>query len=389
MIENPWQQGIYWRNFPIKPKHSLDFLEKHINRIRLNKKKYPFIIFTGIGRINFNFIYNNPQLLEFFKKNSLHLYLFEPVSYYFKDQEHTHSYYSEFHNSQNSLAYNSEFDSIDEFAADTGIKIFVHHCDYNFNSLYRKRYKNIIAICDDTFIKIHSMPPRDLDFQKDIKLKFWCVNGRYTPHRHLIMNYLANKDGDYVWRFQCDIEKLKDINWIEPAMPFDTFVENNQILNNSYFKIDRDFKKIKIEDINYTIAPSANNEFNMTMAKSISRSFCVIVNETRFAQPTGNISEKTFNAVNTLSPFVLVAPPRSLEYFKKLGFKTFSDFWDESYDLEENHTNRMLKIFETIDFINSKSINELKSMYQSMNKILNYNRKRMNSFHKKDVWLYE
>jgi hypothetical protein len=72
-------------------------------------------------------------------------------------------------------------------------------------------------------------------------------------------------------------------------------------------------------------------------------------------------------------PFVLGAPPYTLKLLKEHGFKTFSDFWDESYDSITVHEERLLKIFEVIDFINSKSIEELQEMYIQMKPILEHN----------------
>jgi predicted transcriptional regulator len=62
-----------------------------------------------------------------------------------------------------------------------------------------------------------------------------------------------------------------------------------------------------------------------------------------------------------------------LEYLRTFGFKTFDKWWDESYDIETNHHKRIIKIFEVIDYINSKSIEELKKIYSEMAEILNHN----------------
>jgi hypothetical protein len=70
---------------------------------------------------------------------------------------------------------------------------------------------------------------------------------------------------------------------------------------------------------------------------------------------------------------ILVAPPRTLEYLKTFGFKTFDRWWDESYDQEEDHEKRLMKIFDVIDFINSKSLEELKTIYEEMRGILEHN----------------
>ena len=72
-------------------------------------------------------------------------------------------------------------------------------------------------------------------------------------------------------------------------------------------------------------------------------------------------------------PFVLVAPVNTLKVLKDHGYKTFGDFWDESYDDIQNNEERLFKIFETIEFINSKSLEELQDMYNKMKPIIEHN----------------
>jgi hypothetical protein len=97
------------------------------------------------------------------------------------------------------------------------------------------------------------------------------------------------------------------------------------------------------------------------------------VTETRFAQPTANYSEKVYNAIFYKKPFILVAPPKTLQYMKEEGFRTFSDFWDESYDDIEIHQDRLFTIFNLIDQLNKKPIDELRNIYRQMIPILEHN----------------
>jgi hypothetical protein len=55
-----------------------------------------------------------------------------------------------------------------------------------------------------------------------------------------------------------------------------------------------------------------------------------------------------------------------------MGFRTFSDFWDEEYDGYEGR-DRYLKILKLIDNLATKSKNELESMYWDMQHILDWN----------------
>ena len=56
-----------------------------------------------------------------------------------------------------------------------------------------------------------------------------------------------------------------------------------------------------------------------------------------------------------------------------MGFKTFDQFWDESYDDCYDHEERMRKILKVIDYVDQKSIEELRLIYEQMTDILEHN----------------
>ena len=49
--------------------------------------------------------------------------------------------------------------------------------------------------------------------------------------------------------------------------------------------------------------------------------------------PSVNFSEKTFKAMLGMHPFFVLSQPKALWSLQQLGFKTFSDYWNEDYDL--------------------------------------------------------
>lgn len=62
-------------------------------------------------------------------------------------------------------------------------------------------------------------------------------------------------------------------------------------------------------------------------------------------------TEKTFKPVAMQHPFLLLACPGSLNAIKKMGFETFGEFWDESYDLIEDFDHRLLCVMNQIQHI--------------------------------------
>jgi hypothetical protein len=53
------------------------------------------------------------------------------------------------------------------------------------------------------------------------------------------------------------------------------------------------------------------------------------------------LSEKIFKPISNLQPFLVIGDYLTLAELKKLGFKTFSPFIDESYDNERDSYKRM------------------------------------------------
>ena len=133
------------------------------------------------------------------------------------------------------------------------------------------------------------------------------------------------------------------------------------------------------EKFGFYIPDGTFSSSNLDYKHTFDPCFVCIVNETRFAQPTANFSEKTLVAINYGKPFIIVGPPKTLKYLKKFGFKTFNKYWSEEYDKIENHSQRMAEIFKVIDYINSKSLDDLNDMYRDMSEILNHNRKILRS----------
>jgi hypothetical protein len=70
----------------------------------------------------------------------------------------------------------------------------------------------------------------------------------------------------------------------------------------------------------------------------------------------------------------------TLAELKRLGFKTFEPFIDESYDLEIDPKVRILKIEKEIEKLKNKSIEEIHEWYYSIKDILLHNQKHMYSF---------
>jgi hypothetical protein len=102
-----------------------------------------------------------------------------------------------------------------------------------------------------------------------------------------------------------------------------------------------------------------------------------LVSETTFAtlhNADGRfLTEKTFKSIASAHPFILVAPPRSMELLRNIGYKTFDGLIDESYDQEHNDGKRMTMIVDEVKRLCNLSESELDHFLIECAKICEYN----------------
>lgn len=105
------------------------------------------------------------------------------------------------------------------------------------------------------------------------------------------------------------------------------------------------------------------------------RSFVSLVSETLVENNVSFFSEKIYKPLSIGHPFILVGNPHSLSRLHSLGYKTFSKYWDESYDVELDWVTRIHKIMSILQQLQKLSDGEKISMRQDMNSILVHNQK--------------
>jgi len=88
-----------------------------------------------------------------------------------------------------------------------------------------------------------------------------------------------------------------------------------------------------------------------------------------------HLTEKVFKTIANKHPALLVSPPHSLIKLRELGYKTFSPWIDESYDLELNDSKRMLKVVAEIKRLCELKPNELSEFLNNVKPICEYNQK--------------
>ena len=92
-------------------------------------------------------------------------------------------------------------------------------------------------------------------------------------------------------------------------------------------------------------------------------------------------TEKIFKPVLTCRPFIVLGNKYYLRDLKqKFGFKTFNEYWDESYDDKDDIRDALPIITENLKYINSLSNTKLEELLYDMRDILKHNNKVAREF---------
>jgi hypothetical protein len=222
---------------------------------------------------------------------------------------------------------------------------------------------------------------KDLFQLKNREKKALMLNRRLRPHRLIILSLLQN-DGllnDTLSSF--DMEEML----YTPEAGLDLVsgggYDGNPYIEPQHYKNKmstgfRNLSKIKKRVVDYEDFQSIWG-FAFETKDIYEKTYFSIVPETLFYETGTYISEKTLKPIAHLHPFILVGRPGILKTLKSYGFKTFDEFWDESYDDIENNSDRIIKIYELIKSLITKSNEEWDEMMKKMFHILEYNRNHL------------
>lgn len=85
-------------------------------------------------------------------------------------------------------------------------------------------------------------------------------------------------------------------------------------------------------------------------------------------------TEKTARPLATKTPFLIMSAPNYIKNLRRLGFRSFGQFWDESYDYQQG-VQRVESIQRIIDDLAKLTQDQLQNLYQKMTPILEHNYK--------------
>lgn len=214
---------------------------------------------------------------------------------------------------------------------------------------------------------------KDLDVNKIRPYKFLCNNKTMTKEHRSSMAYFSIKydllnEGMFSFIQKLDKQTL--------TSQISKIIENPNV---EY--IDKIESILPYELDTHHLSTNEKTNFGATnnMKDWYSETYVNLVTETFFGRNVF-LSEKIFKPLSNLQPFIVLGDYATLAELKRLGFKTFEPFIDESYDLEIDPKERIKKIEIEIEKLKNKSIEEIHNWYYSIKDILLHNQKHMYSF---------
>jgi hypothetical protein len=247
----------------------------------------------------------------------------------------------------------------DKFNIDKSkITIYTHnflesHCDYNIVKQQLLHFKKFVDI--------------EFNTNKSSDLKHMiCLIGKINWNRMIIGSWLhCNFKDKIMMSFNYTHSDAEKLNSELTALNFysEKDLEDAVLfLKHTPLTIDNHFDAFN--DAGFIAQYQVINYYNQIFLDLVCETY--IMGETFF--PT----EKTFRPIKASTPFIVLGPKNYLQNLKSMGFKTFNQWWDESYDYCEG-AHRIDEIKKVITIIMSWPQEKLQQTLIEMKDILNHN----------------
>jgi len=182
------------------------------------------------------------------------------------------------------------------------------------------------------------------------------------------------------------LKLLDDFNDETYTSKMKTYVIENykRICNNSPYTIlgELEEKKEILAVRNYSklvkeTYPAVFQNTGTALANALNSSSLSLTIETHYEdaaiQVSLHLTEKTIRTMFFKLPFLTYANATFLAKLRSMGFETFGDFWDESYDYELDPYKRMLKINKQVEEFNEMYWSEFHSLMAKTSEVTNHN----------------
>ncbi len=223
-------------------------------------------------------------------------------------------------------------------------------------------------------------PEYDTERVPDKLFLMW--NRRFRRHRiELALALEKNNliDRSYISFNRTDLER--------PNLTFENSIDmENLFMTNHGLRLNheivRKFKnRLPLVLDGETEVNKMCEDFDNATRPYYQNSLISIVTETNYENTEVTLTEKSFKPIKEKHPFILVGVPGALKAMRDMGFKTFSEFWDESYDEVECPRVRMQRISFITEQIGNWTPEQIIDFRRKVKPIIehNYNQLRIPS----------
>ena len=201
---------------------------------------------------------------------------------------------------------------------------------------------------------------------------FLMWNRRYRPHRLAFSLFLEDHgliERSLISFSDCEIER--------PTVKFKDTADVGSLqtlyTGTTQELVDRFASKLPLvidgeTNINQMCEDRGNVSRNYYQQTLVS-----IITETNFTQNEVTLTEKSYKPIKEKHPFVILGVNGALQGMRDAGFKTFSDYWDESYDSILDPRLRLEAIMQIVKDISTWDDNKIREFKRSVKPILDYN----------------
>ena len=220
--------------------------------------------------------------------------------------------------------------------------------------------------------------PTDLDVNNKRSKRFICFNRSLNRPSRIAIIYMALKHNllnDSIFSFITSLHPENIKHSLEPYLePEDNVDEYYQrIIDIVPYEIDthhlNDQQKQSFQTID-------NNRKDLYID-----TYFHITSETRMGdEPSSFMSEKTWRPILNLQPFIYFGGYKALAKLHELGFKTFGNIIDESYDFELDPVKRFKMAEKEVVRLKNMSMDEIHNLYYSVTDVLIHNQHLVSTY---------